>query len=431
MERVAIYVRVSTDEQKKHGLSVDSQLEALETYCKENKYEIAGIYNDAGYSASKSYKTRPALNRMIKACQDGDVDLILFTKLDRFFRNVPDYYAVMERIGSVPWRAIWEDYETQTSSGKFKVNIMLSVAQSEADRTSERIKSVFEYKRSIGEVLSGQTAIGYVIKDKRWVKDESQREAVEEFFKNYLATFKFQQSYDLAKIKGLKASYRSALSFINNECYYGKPSYVSEAYITKEQYDLIQKNREHYPKNNKYDYIFRGVCKCGMCGAIMAGKVTPYTKQDGSLTRNASYMCSRHSHHYDCIGATINELWLEAYLLDTLDKELGKYNMQIVSAKNSENKASISQLRGRLTRIKNLYELGDMSFEEYKQKRTLFTEELSKLEAMPYAKVKEIPSNWKEVYQELDIPHKNAFWISIIEHIEVNEKQSKNPIIFF
>lgn len=53
MKRAAIYVRVSTKEQKEKGLSVDSQLLALREYCSNNGYVIAGEYNDAGISARK------------------------------------------------------------------------------------------------------------------------------------------------------------------------------------------------------------------------------------------------------------------------------------------------------------------------------------------------------------------------------------------
>lgn len=51
MKRAALYVRVSTQEQKNSGLSVDSQIDALEKYCEEQGYVVAGIYNDAAKSA--------------------------------------------------------------------------------------------------------------------------------------------------------------------------------------------------------------------------------------------------------------------------------------------------------------------------------------------------------------------------------------------
>ena len=43
MKRAALYVRVSTQEQKNSGLSVDSQIDALEKYCEEQGYTVAGI----------------------------------------------------------------------------------------------------------------------------------------------------------------------------------------------------------------------------------------------------------------------------------------------------------------------------------------------------------------------------------------------------
>ena len=66
MKRVACYVRVSTEEQKKHGISVDSQIQALRDYSEEHGYNVIGVYNDAGISARKSYKKRPALLKLMK-----------------------------------------------------------------------------------------------------------------------------------------------------------------------------------------------------------------------------------------------------------------------------------------------------------------------------------------------------------------------------
>ena len=78
----------------------------------------------------------------------GKIDIVVFTKLDRWFRNIAEYYKVQEVLEThnVNWKTIHEDYDTSTASGRLKINIMLSVAQDEADRTSERIKAVFDSK---------------------------------------------------------------------------------------------------------------------------------------------------------------------------------------------------------------------------------------------------------------------------------------------
>ena len=81
MKRAALYVRVSTQEQKNSGLSVDSQIDALEKYCEEQGYTVAGIYNDAGISARKKYTKRPALLKLLEDCKKHEIDIILFTRL--------------------------------------------------------------------------------------------------------------------------------------------------------------------------------------------------------------------------------------------------------------------------------------------------------------------------------------------------------------
>ena len=57
--RCGIYVRVSTDDQKDNGYSIDSQLRMIKEYCERNNYIIVSTYNDAGYSG-KDFM-RPAL----------------------------------------------------------------------------------------------------------------------------------------------------------------------------------------------------------------------------------------------------------------------------------------------------------------------------------------------------------------------------------
>lgn len=183
MKRAALYVRVSTVEQREQGQSVDSQIAALQEYAKENNYAVAGVYNDAGVSAHVKYTRRPELLRLIDDARSGKIDVILVTKLDRFFRSVKDYYAVMDQLDHVSWRAIWEDYETETATGIFKVNIMLSVAQAESDRTGERVKAVNDYRRAKGEFVGGKIPIGYKLEGKQLVQDPETHDAIAAFFK--------------------------------------------------------------------------------------------------------------------------------------------------------------------------------------------------------------------------------------------------------
>ena len=77
------------------------------------------------------------------------------TKLDRWFRNIADFYKVIEVLkrNKVDWKTIWEDYDTTTASGEFWLNISLSMGQLEAKRTSERINEVFNPEIAINRAV--------------------------------------------------------------------------------------------------------------------------------------------------------------------------------------------------------------------------------------------------------------------------------------
>lgn len=154
--RCALYDRVSTDLQVRDGLSLDAQREALTNYAKEKGYEIVGYYSDEGITARKKMKNRKELLRLLNDVKNDKIDLILVTKLDRWFRNIKDYHntqAILEA-HNCNWKTIFEEYDTSTANGRFAINIMLSVNENECDRDSDRIKEVFAYKRRNNCTLS-------------------------------------------------------------------------------------------------------------------------------------------------------------------------------------------------------------------------------------------------------------------------------------
>lgn len=146
MKYVACYCRVSHEEQVKFGLSIEAQQNALKKYCTENNYKYE-FYIDEGISAS-STKKRKALNEMLEKVKA--FDMILFTKLDRLSRNVLDANNINQLLinNNCVMKAIDEDdIDTSTADGTFMFNLKVSLAQREIEKTSERIRFVFERKR--------------------------------------------------------------------------------------------------------------------------------------------------------------------------------------------------------------------------------------------------------------------------------------------
>ena len=137
-ELVAAYVRVSTQEQKLHGLSLDAQKMKLTEYAEKNNMRIVGWYVDEGVSGRKLIRNRPELQRMIHDAEDGKFQRIIFIKLDRFFQSVAEYHECMKRIAPVVWTTTEEEYDLTTANGRAFVNMKLTIAELEADQTMER-----------------------------------------------------------------------------------------------------------------------------------------------------------------------------------------------------------------------------------------------------------------------------------------------------
>lgn len=422
----ALYVRVSTQEQKNKGLSVDNQIKALKEYCKKNKISVYKVYNDAGISAHASYKKRPALQQMVIDSNENRFDLILFTRLDRWFRSVKDYYAVMEQLKDKPWKAIWEDYDTTSSSGQFKVNIMLSVAQAEAERGSERIKAIHSYRRDNGAFV-GSAPTGYTLKkiDGKSipVKNED-APMVDCFFKNYLETFSVTEAHRACAAAGYRLNFRLARKIAVNETYTGhKDNCTYEPYITDSQYQTIMEQRKirtRTPKKKTNVYIFRGLLRCSECGHTLCGRVD-----------DKGYVYYRCSHPQQTIPMKYlyaSEIPVEKELLKRLDELIGEYAINVsIDAVNGNIDASIKRCEERLNRLKMLFEFGDISPEEYTEKRDALRAEIDDL-SKPQMKAPELPSNWKEIYNDLDREHKRDFWRKVIDRIEINRGDAKYSI---
>ena len=99
IEETAAYVRVSSQEQKLHGLSIEAQKQKLREYAEAHKLKIVEWYMDEGVSARKLIAKRPELQRMIHDAQKGKFKRIIFIKLDRFFRSVAEYHECMKLMG--------------------------------------------------------------------------------------------------------------------------------------------------------------------------------------------------------------------------------------------------------------------------------------------------------------------------------------------
>lgn len=465
--RVACYIRVSTQEQKLHGISLDAQRDKLREYAEKNGLKIVGWYEDEGISGRKLIKHRPALQRMLKDAQTDKFDRIIFIKLDRFFRSVAEYHECMKMIEPVVWTATEEKYDLATANGRAFVNMKLTIAELEADQTGERIDLVNEYKVKTGQALSGKQnqIYGYTVKNingiKKVVKDESKAHVVEEYINHFLTHQNKRQAYLYVKNKYcLNIEYRTLSKILIDTklygSYRGNDNYIAEPYVDKATFDKIQKilsrNIKRTPTNRTY--LFSGLIPCPHCGRLMTAKHTNNTrkakKRDGTeyvySLEYFAYRCNNRTTNSNCsFSKQPNEAKLEKQLLADFDNLV---NTTIIEASATDNRVDIDNelinkqiksIKGEMSKLKRMYRKEDIDEAEYDEEMEILKNELSQLEdkLIPvedrdltiYEEL--LKSDWKELYAALNKVNKRAFWRKYIKSIELNDNGTIKSVIFF
>jgi len=446
--RVAGYVRVSTEEQAIHGLSVDAQTAALHHWAEVHGAQLVKIYTDAGISGRKKAVKRPALTRLLEDVQADRLDLIIFTKLDRWFRNVGEYYKVQEVLEAhaVNWCTVQEEYDTASASGRLKINIMLSVAQDEADRTGERIKAVFARKRELGEVCGGRAPRGYRIENKRLVFDPEWKPAMELFFRSYFADWSAVAARNTVQAQtGKVISYQVARLLLRNEIYcgtlYGVPG-ACPAYITREQFAEIQKlkRRSTHRARTGRVYLFTGLLFCGECGGRLQVVCSHQRRKSGSVYTHVSYQCSRHANSDAfCTNRTCKtEQSLERYLLDHIEGELRcRVDALRLRAEEAPDVVALTgekeRLQRRRERLKDLYLDEELSLPEFRDARRELDRQLTELEdalagrpALPdLSETQELlTGDWQRLYQDFTPVEKQHFWRRVLNSVTIDKDRA-------
>lgn len=99
-QRVAIYVRVSTDDVRQ-TTSYELQKKYYEEFVTHHpNWELVKIYADEGISGT-SLKHRDEFNRMIADCKAGKIDMVITKSVSRFARNVEDFIGTVRNLAEL------------------------------------------------------------------------------------------------------------------------------------------------------------------------------------------------------------------------------------------------------------------------------------------------------------------------------------------
>ncbi len=423
--RAALYIRVSSEEQARHGLSLEAQAEKLRQYAADAGLRIVDEYHDEGYSARKSFRSRPQFTRLLEDVRRERFDVILFVKLDRWFRNVSDYYEIQRILDEhqVSWIATEEDYDTTTANGRLHLNIKLSIAQDEADRTSERIKFVFESKVRRGEVISGKIPFGYRIENKVLAVDEEKAAIVRDAFARYLElrTVNGLRRY-LSETYGILYSITGMKNFLQHPEYIGTwhgepgacPSIVDPGIFRRVQ-ELLEQRAQRTVKQ-AHTYLFTSLVFCAECGNRLSGHVVGgrYIYYRCTRSERFGYNCS-HKHR-------TSELILESWLLENLIPACEAYNLSLRANAEQQPKKDPAKIKRRMQKLKDLYLNDLIELDDYKAE---YESLRAQLEAETPSAPPPAPVDLEQIaaalpiYESLTPERKKAFWSSTIRRITI------------
>lgn len=439
---VAIYCRVSTEEQKKFGISVKDQQDSLTRYCEQNDLKIYDYYIDEGVSAATISKRK----EFVRLLRDLDnIDLIIFTKLDRFSRNVRDANNILVELDAhnTAFRAIDEDdIDTSTADGRFIFNLKVNLAEHEKNKDSERINRINTYKYNIAKtVCTGQAPYGYKIsEEKKLIVDEEKAKNIIDLFEYYAKTNNLNETANWFRINCENKSTYSIKKYLRNSAYVGKfvrkktneiiddysPRIMSDELFNDVQ-KLIKVNvkkskaNPNSKKHNEIPYIFSGLLICQECGHILSGK----TNSNSKHYYNCRYHYFKKCNNEKCI----NEKRLEKYLINEIVPILEKRKLEIIDINSNEQKIidNSQKLKTKLKKLADLYlnDLIDLDF--YQEEYNKINFEINKIKEQKENNVKLdysyidgfLKQNFLEIYDNLDNLEKRRLWSSIIESIEI------------
>ena len=308
----ALYIRVSTAEQRKKGYSIGEQQERLKAYAKAMDYKNTKFYIDPGFSGKNL--DRPAIQQLIEDIKTNQVARVIIWKLDRFSRSQRDTLYLVQDIlnqNDVKFISLNENLDTSTPMGMAMIGIMAAFAELERKQTAERMQMGRIGRAKSGKAMAWEDKMYGYKYDKEndtLTVTEYEAEIVRKMFDKYLSGYSITRLKDELNAEGghgkKRWHYNSVKRILNNSIYCGYNEYLGEFYkgnhipiIDVETYERTQKElelrrvktlKEKNPRPFQSRYMVSGLLYCAKCGERLRTKVAKV--KDGNSIR---YQCAK------------------------------------------------------------------------------------------------------------------------------------------
>lgn len=345
--RVALYVRVSTEDQAREGYSIDAQKRRLVAFAESQDWVISEMYVDDGYSAKSL--DRPEIKRLLSDLFQGKFDVVLVYKLDRLTRSTSDcdYLLKTFEAHKVAFQSCTESFETRTATGRLFIRLIADIAQWERENIGERVRFGQEQKVIEGKKPGGKYPFGY---DKQGESIEEEFEALRRLRELYMEgrmgfkTIAITLNHEGRLRRGYQWRASTAALALENPFYAGIVEFGSkmangkypqrkrdlrvEVLRAKGNHDPVWSEEEYHEHlrlmrqrtdggySRKLDYWFSGILRCGQCGQAMYGRLTKKTLANGEVSRKPFYICGQRKENDVCQMPIFRQTHIEHMLMD-------------------------------------------------------------------------------------------------------------------
>lgn len=323
---VAIYARVSTEEQVEHGTSLEEQLRL----CRERAKDPIEFV-DAGVSGTTM--DRPQLQSLLEGVRQGRIERVVVYDPDRLSRNVTHLLLIVDELRQHRAEIEFVNFQSDlTPDGRLLFTVRGAISEFEAYRIRQRMYSGKQARARANRVASGTCIYGYRLNrvTKQWEEEPGEAQVVRLLFDWALT----QGSWAIARRlndQGVPARFggrwqqSSVAGILRNPTYLGQmPQMEGLGYVlvpplvARTQFDRVQAavaarlNRP--PGRSTVRYLLTGRLECGLCGRSMCGGFGRPTK----IGKTTYYGCTGKVKPSDGARRCSSRLWRS----DTLDAEV-------------------------------------------------------------------------------------------------------------
>ena len=406
--RCAVYVRVSTDDQRDNGYSIDSQLRMIKEYCEKNDYSIVDVYNDAGHSGKDLM--RPEMQRLLADIKAKKIDKLIAIKVDRLTRNNYDGFWLLNYCEEhdVKIELILEPYDVSTVNGEMIFGMNLVFGQRERKEIGARTKRAME-EMALEHIHPSKAPYGYVRnKDTEHLEIEPiEAQVVKEIFKlckeghstRSIATIMKNNN---AYLKNGKWRSDRVYKILINSIYigifeYGKYKRKAQDILRVKDYcePIIDETTWNATRNvlikNKHSnygehiHLFSGLVKYPICGEIMTSSES-FKYPNGKLKVYYHLRCK--NHNCNGFGLHYNTEKIESKLkrvLEELTIFMLSIDNEIITCNSTKSndvkeiEKAIEKLKTQEKRLVDLYLSSTLDVETINHKNDVIKKEIDKL----------------------------------------------------